>query len=54
MIERLATPPPPSEMERLGREVRTAKRTLQTLLDRLGPASSSPSSDAGAARSATG
>jgi len=52
MIELLATPPP--EMERLGREVRTARSTLQTLLDRLGPESSRPRSGAGAAPSATG
>lgn len=53
MIELLATPPPPAEMERLGREVRTAKSTLLRLLDHLGRDASPPSSGAGAAPSAT-
>jgi ParB/RepB/Spo0J family partition protein len=52
-LQLLATPPPPAEIEGLGAEVRTTARTLQRLLDHLGPASSSTSSGAGAGPSAT-
>jgi ParB/RepB/Spo0J family partition protein len=53
MISLLATPPAPEETTRLWRELRTARRTLRTLLDLLGPDGSGASSGTGDARSAT-
>jgi ParB/RepB/Spo0J family partition protein len=53
MLQLLATPPPPVEIARLGRELRTTQTTLQRLLDQLGAASSRPNSGTGAAPSVT-
>lgn len=53
MIGLLATPPPPQEIRRLGQELDTARTTLRTLLDLLGPDGLGASSGAGDASSAT-
>lgn len=54
MIQLLATPLPVAERRRLWREIRSARSTLKTLLDLLGPDGSPQSSGAGGASSETG
>lgn len=53
MIQLLSTPPPPEEIHRLWRELRTARRTLGTVLDLLGHDGSIAASGCGDASNET-